>query len=322
MEADQDLTEQVPDRNSIDSAHARISAYIHRTPLSTSAQINEMAGCEVFFKCENLQKVGAFKMRGATNAVLQLSKDQLESGVGTHSSGNHAQALALAAKNVGATAHIVMPRNAPEVKKLAVAGYGAIISECEPTLAARESTMDEVIAQTGVAFIHPYDNYNIIAGQATAAKEIYEDQDIDIIMCPVGGGGLLAGTCLATQFYSPNTEIVAAEPSGANDAWQSLLKGHLIPSVDPQTIADGLLTSVGQRNWPIIKEYVKDILLVDDPEIISAMYLIWERMKLIIEPSSAVPVAALLANPRQFRGKRVAIILSGGNVDFSKLPQR
>jgi threonine dehydratase len=309
------LEEKVPTQLEIEDAATRIANFVHRTPIMTCKSIDEIAGCEIFFKCENLQKVGAFKMRGASNAVLQLTPGQKAKGVATHSSGNHAQALALSAKMAGCKAYIVMPSNAPAVKKAAVEGYGATIIECEPTLKARESNLARVVKETGATFIHPYDNYSIIAGQATAAKEVFEEiQNLDIIMCPVGGGGLLAGTCLSASHFSPETKIYAAEPTGANDAWQSLSSGTLVPSVNPQTIADGLLTSLGKRNWPIIQKHTSDILLADDLEISSAMQLIWERSKLIVEPSGAVPLAAVLANKKLFSGKKIAIILSGGNV--------
>jgi threonine dehydratase len=325
LETDKDLalTETLPDKQSIEQAAERLRGVTHVTPIVTCQALNELAGCELFFKCENFQKVGAFKMRGAANAVLQLSEGELLQGVATHSSGNHAQALSLAAKTAKSKAYIVMPSNAPAVKRRAVEGYGATVIECEPTLAARESNLEKVVEESGATFIHPYDNYDIISGQATAAKEAFEQVElVDIIMCPVGGGGLLAGTCLSRNHYSPETLVFAAEPTGANDAWQSMKGGGLVPSVNPQTIADGLLTSLGERNWPIIKNNVSDILLADDQEIAEAMYLIWERTKMIVEPSSAVPLAALLANKDLFEGKRVVIILSGGNVDLENLPPR
>jgi len=294
---------------------------VHRTPVLTCATLDLMAGASLFFKCENFQKVGAFKMRGAANAVFSLTDQEAARGVATHSSGNHAQALALAARLRGIPAHIVMPSTAPAVKRAAVAGYGAEIITCEPTLEARESTLADVVARTGAAFIHPYDNDRIIAGQGTAAMELLEDvPDLDLVMAPVGGGGLLSGTALATRAMAPGARIIAAEPSGADDAARSLKAGSIFPSVHPDTVADGLLTSLGQRNFPIITSHVEGIWTVADPAIIAAMKLTWERMKIIIEPSSAVCLAALLERPDQVAGLRVGIILSGGNVDLDKLP--
>lgn len=294
---------------------------MHRTPVLTCATLDLMAGASLFFKCENFQKVGAFKMRGAANAVFSLTDQEAARGVATHSSGNHAQALALAARLRGIPAHIVMPSTAPAVKRAAVAGYGAEIITCEPTLEARESTLADVVARTGAAFIHPYDNDRIIAGQGTAAMELLEDvPDLDLVMAPVGGGGLLSGTALATRAMAPGARIIAAEPSGADDAARSLKAGSIFPSVHPDTVADGLLTSLGQRNFSIITSHVEGIWTVADPAIIAAMKLTWERMKIIIEPSSAVCLAALLERPDQVAGLRVGIILSGGNVDLDKLP--
>ena len=305
----------------IQEAAARIAGRVHRTPVLTCATLDRMAGAQLFFKCENLQKVGAFKMRGATNAVFALSDAEAARGVATHSSGNHAQALALAARLRGVPAYVVMPRTAPAVKKAAVADYGAEIISCEPTLAAREATVNEVIARTGAALVHPYDNERIIAGQGTAALELLTDYpDLDIVMAPVGGGGLLSGTALATAHLAPRAVVIAAEPAGADDACRSLAAGHIIPSEHPDTVADGLLTSLGQRNFPIIQRHVSEIWTVDDPAIIAAMRLVWERMKIIIEPSSAVCLAAVLARPQQVAGRRIGIIISGGNVDLGKLP--
>jgi threonine dehydratase len=305
----------------IQAAAERIADKIHRTPVLTCATLDAQAGARLFFKCENFQKVGAFKMRGATNAVFSLSDAEARPGVATHSSGNHAQALALAARLRGVPAYVVMPRNAPAVKRAAVAGYGAEIIACEPTLAAREATLAEVVARTGAAFVHPYDNDRIIAGQGTAALELLTDQpNLDLVMAPVGGGGLLSGTALATAALAPQADVVAAEPAGADDAYRSLAAGQIIPSVAPQTVADGLLTSLGQRNFPIIQEHVREIWTVEDPQIIAAMRLVWERMKIIIEPSAAVCLAAVLARPKQVAGRRVGIVVSGGNVDLGKLP--
>jgi threonine dehydratase len=305
----------------IRQAAKRIAGRVHRTPVLTCAAIDDLAGASLFFKCENFQKVGAFKMRGATNAVLSLDEDEAARGVATHSSGNHAQALALAARLRGIPAFIVMPSNAPAVKRLAVEGYGAEIITCEPTLRAREETLKAVVERTGAIFVHPYDNEAIIAGQGTAAVELMEEvPDLDVVMAPVGGGGLLSGTALAVKALIPEARVIAAEPTGADDAARSLAAGHIIPSVEPDTVADGLLTSLGERNFPIIKKNVSAIWTVGDPEIIAAMRLIWERMKIVIEPSAAVCLAAILARPGEVVGLRIGIILSGGNVDLDRLP--
>ena len=315
------MSQTFPSLADIKAAHARIQPFIHRTPILSSTAINEIAGCEIFFKCENFQKVGAFKARGAANAVVKLTEEQKSKGVATHSSGNHAAALARAASVAGIPSYIVMPSNAPEIKKKAVKGYGGEIIECEPNLKARETTLEAVVAKTGATFIPPYDFMDVIEGQATCALELLEDQsNLDIIMAPVGGGGLLGGTALTTHYLSPNTEVIAGEPAGADDAFQSFQAGKIIPQSGPNTIADGLLTSLGVLNFELIQNYVSDILLATDPQIIEAMRLIYERMKIVIEPSCAVPLAALLANQDRFAGKKVGIILSGGNVDLGKLP--
>lgn len=301
--------------------HNRIKPYIHNTPVLSSSLINEIAGAQLYFKCENFQKMGAFKMRGALNAVLQLSDEQKKNGVATHSSGNFAQALTLSAKLLGIKAYIVMPENAPEVKKKAVKGYGGQVIECEATLEAREITLNKVVAETGATFLHPYNDYQVIEGQGTAAMELIEEHaDLDYIIAPVGGGGLLAGTALAAYHFSPKTKVIAGEPLGADDAWQSLEKGELIPQTNPQTMADGLLTSLGNKTFPIIRDYVEKIVRVEEDEIVSSMRLIWERMKLIVEPSSAVALAAILKEKEKYQGKKVGIILSGGNVDLGNLP--
>ncbi|UZR95435.1 pyridoxal-phosphate dependent enzyme [Chondrinema litorale] len=308
-----------PSLAEITEAHSRIQNYIHRTPILTSKSINEITGADIYFKCENLQKIGAFKIRGATNAVFQL-KDNIKA-VATHSSGNHAQAVAYAGKLRGLKAYIVMPENAPKVKVKAVKGYGAEVIFCEPNQKAREAALNKVVENTGAAFIHPYDNEKVICGQATASKELLEDAPrLDIVMTPVGGGGLLSGTSLTVNYLSKGTKVIAGEPAGADDAYRSFYSDQIFPSINPKTIADGLLTSLGQRNYSIIKEYVDSIICVDDQEIINAMQLIWERMKIVIEPSSAVPLAALIKNKADFDNKKVGIILSGGNVDLGKLP--
>ncbi|RUT80182.1 pyridoxal-phosphate dependent enzyme [Ancylomarina longa] len=299
----------------------RIQAFIHRTPVLSSQLINEMIGADIYFKCENFQKMGAFKMRGATNAILQLSEIEKGFGVATHSSGNFAQALALAAKLQGMKAYIVMPSNAPQVKKNAVKGYGGEIIECTPTLEARETTLTEVVNKTGAVFLHPYNDYHVIEGQATAAMELIEDHnDLEVIFAPVGGGGLLSGTALAAHYFSPDTKVIAGEPMGADDAWQSFQKGEIVLQTNPQTIADGLLTSLGDKTFPIIKDHVSDIIRVEEEEIIAAMRLIWERMKIVVEPSSAVALAALIKEKSKYKGKKIGIILSGGNVELTKLP--
>lgn len=310
-----------PTIDTIREAAARIRPYVHRTPVLSSQTINAMVGGSIYFKCENMQKVGAFKFRGATNAVFTLSEAEADRGVVTHSSGNHAAALSLAAKMRGITARIVMPRNAPEVKKRAVQIYGGRITLCEPTQASREQTAERIRQETGATLIHPNNDYRIIAGQATAALELLEDiPNLDIVMAPVGGGGLLSGTALAVKALSPHTHVIAGEPAGADDAYRSLKQGVLAPLVNPDTIADGLRTSLGSLNFPIILEHVNDIITVTDAEIISAMRKVWELLKIIIEPSSAVPVAVPLSKKLDIRGKRVGIILSGGNVDLDKLP--
>ncbi len=302
-------------------AEERIRPYAHRTPVFTSASINGMCGAELYVKCENLQKVGAFKFRGAANAVFSLTEEEAKAGVATHSSGNHAQALALAAKTRGIAAHIVMPDNSPRVKVDAVRGYGGIITFCEATLDARESTLEEIVAKTGAVFIHPYNDYRIIAGQATCCREFLEDAGpLDIIMAPVGGGGLVSGTALAARYLSPETAVFAAEPEGADDAYRSFQSGELVPANNPKTIADGLLTSLGSLTFPIIRDHVSDILTVSEENIIRAMRLIWERMKLVVEPSGAVPLGAVLQHRDRFRGKRTGLILSGGNVDLDSPP--
>jgi len=310
-----------PSAENILQAAARILPYVNRTPVLISSTLNRMTGAELFFKCENFQKVGAFKARGATNAVFSLDERETGKGVATHSSGNHAQALSWAASLRGMPAYIVMPENSSPVKISAVKDYGGIITFCKPTLAAREETLREVIAGTGAIEIHPYNNLRIIAGQATAAAELFEDvRDLDILLAPVGGGGLLSGTALSAHYFSPKTKVVAAEPEQANDAWQSFTQRKFIPSLHPDTIADGLRTSLGSLTFPVILEYVEEIVTVPEEAIVRAMRLIWERMKILIETSSAVPVAALMDGKVDGKGKKVGIIISGGNVDLDHLP--
>ena len=311
----------IPGFSDIIEASEVIGSFIHHTPVLTSHQIDKISGAHLFFKCENFQKVGAFKFRGATNAVIKLTEEQRRSGVVTHSSGNHAAALAHAAVSRGVKAYIVMPSTAPDIKKRAVAGYGAEITFCEPTLAAREAAAAEVIRLTGATMIHPYDNFNIIAGQGTAALEaLTEYTAADAIIAPVGGGGLLSGTAIATRHLVPSAKIYGAEPRLADDAARSLHTGAIQPALPPRTIADGLLTSLCERTFTIIQANVDDILTVTEEQIVDAMRLMWERMKIVVEPSSAVPLAAVLTNRSLFEGKRVAIIVSGGNADLSKLP--
>ena len=314
-------TPEAPDLQGIRAAAERIRPYAHRTPVLTCSSLDSMAAAELFFKCENLQKVGAFKFRGAANTVFSLSDQEASRGVATHSSGNHAQALALAARLRGIPAHIVMPENSPRVKVAAVRGYGARIVFCPPTQADREQTLERVVAQTGATFIHPYNNLGIIAGQGTCALELLEQvSDLDIVMAPVGGGGLLSGTALSCVYLRPEVRVIAAEPKGADDAFRSVRDGHIYPSENPQTVADGLRTSLGTLTFPIIRRYVERIVTVEEESIVAAMRHIWERMKILIEPSAAVPFAAILEGGIEARGKRIGIILSGGNLDLDTLP--
>ncbi len=310
-----------PNIDDIRQAAERISLCAQRTPVMTSSTVDRFCSAEVHFKCENFQTTGSFKLRGATNAVLLLSDEEAARGVATHSSGNHAAALAYAARKRLIPAHIVMPDNAPQAKKDAVARYGARITFCEPTLEAREETLAAIVKRTGAAVVHPYDDYRVIAGQATCALELCEDvPGLDAILAPVGGGGLLAGTALTVSSVSPDTKVIAAEPFKADDAARSFRAGRIIPSENPRTIADGLLTSLGSRNFPIIQDRVTDILTVTEEAIVSAMRLVWERMKIVIEPSAAVPLAALRTRRDQIPGEHIGVILSGGNVDLDRLP--
>ncbi|MDA0194724.1 MAG: threonine/serine dehydratase [Bacteroidetes bacterium] len=312
---------QKPTLSEIEKAHQRISRYTHVTPVLTSKTINEITGADVYFKCENFQRIGAFKMRGASNAILSLHPDERTNGVATHSSGNHAQAVALAAKLTGIRAYIVMPKGSSKVKKEAVQDYGAEIILCENTLASREETLKNVVKKTGARFIHPYDDYAVITGQATAAKELIENTpNLDTIIAPVGGGGLLSGTALSAHYLQPGIKVFGAEPKNVDDAFQSFKAGKIIPVGATPTIADGLKTSLGERNFDIISKMVTDIFTVSEQEIVDAMRLVWERVKIIIEPSSAVPLAVLINQKDFFSGKKVGIIISGGNVDLEKLP--
>jgi len=305
----------------IRDAARRISPYVHRTPVFASRAINEICGAEVFFKAENMQKVGAFKARGAVNAVFSLDEGLAACGVATHSSGNHAAALAYAAGCRRSKAYVVMPDNAPPVKKAAVAGYGAQITFCESTQQARETALAALVEKTGAVFIHPYNDYRVIAGQATAALELLEQVPaLDLVIAPVGGGGLLSGTALTVAAINPEIKVFGAEPAGADDAFRSLQAGRIIPVEKPDTIADGLRTSLGDLTFAVIKEHVAKIITVSDERIIKAMRLIWERMKIVVEPSAAVPLAALLNAEAKVKSLRVGLILSGGNVDLDNLP--
>lgn len=312
---------KLPSLADIRGAHSRIVPFVHRTPVLTSVQLNSIFGCELFFKCENFQKVGAFKFRGATNAVLSLSSDEKKRGVVTHSSGNHAAALALAARMNGVKARIVMPENAPVVKKNAVEGYGAEITFCQPTQQAREETTMSIIDKTGAILVHPYDNFNVICGQGTAALELLDEiSEPDIVIAPVGGGGLLSGTATCVRGISNHTIVIGAEPINASDACRSFRSGILEPSVNPKTIADGLLTSLSELTFSIIRNNVSDILTAREETIVECMMLIWERMKIVVEPSSATVLAVIKENHEIFRKKKVGLIISGGNVDLRKLP--
>jgi threonine dehydratase len=311
----------LPSLSEIQSAHLRLKPFIHKTPVMSSRQLNELFGCELIFKCENFQKVGAFKFRGATNAVLSLNAEEKNKGVVTHSSGNHAAALALAARMNGVKASIVMPENAPAVKKNAVAGYGAEITFCKPTLESREGTTREIIERTGAILIHPYDNFNVICGQGTAALELLQEvTDLEIVIAPIGGGGLMSGTSTYVKEINKNIQVIGAEPLNANDAYKSFISGKIVPSVNPLTVADGLLTSLCELTFQIIRNNVDRIFTAKEESIIDSMLLVWERMKIIIEPSSATVLAIIKENQDFFKGKKVGLIISGGNVDFRKLP--
>lgn len=305
----------------IDAAARRIAPFIHRTPVLVSHRLNEILGVDAYFKCENFQRIGAFKARGAHNAVFALEPDQAALGVATHSSGNHAAALSLAARNRGIPAHIVMPSNAPRIKLESVQRLGGNIRFCEPTIRAREAAVAEVIAECGAVLIHPYDNDEVIAGQGTAARELFEQvPELDMVMAPVGGGGLMSGTALAARAARREMRIVACEPEQADDAFRSWTSGRLQAGNPPDTIADGLRTTLGERAFLILGELLDDFLTVREANIVAAMRLVWEVMKVVIEPSAAVPVAALLEAGDRFRGQRVGVILSGGNVDLDRLP--
>ncbi len=312
---------QIPSFDDVLAAEARIRPHIHRTPVMTSRMLNEMTGADLFFKCENLQKAGAFKVRGASNAVFGLGDDQLARGVATHSSGNHALSLSYAAGRRGIPCTVVMPRTAPQAKKDAVRGYGGTIVECEPSTSSREAVFAEVQARTGADFVHPYNDPRVIAGQGTCAMElIAQAPGLDAVVAPIGGGGMISGTCLALSVLAPEIGVYAAEPLNADDAARSFRAGHIIADDAPETVADGLKVPLKDLTWHFVQSRVADVFTATEDEIVEAMKLIWKRMKIVVEPSSAVPLATLLANPGVFRGKRVGVILTGGNVDLDKLP--
>nr|WP_298793979.1 pyridoxal-phosphate dependent enzyme [uncultured Allomuricauda sp.] len=309
------------DKQQLIQCHERIKPFIHNTPVLTSRLIDEHINAQVFFKCENFQRMGAFKMRGATNAIMQLSEGQRKNGVVTHSSGNFAQALSLAARSLGVKAFIVMPDSAPQVKKEAVKGYGGIITECESTLEARENTTKEIEQRERATFIHPSNADDVILGQGTAGKELLEVQpDLNYIVTPVGGGGLIAGNALAASFFGNNCKTVGGEPFEVDDAYRSMQSGTIETNSSTNTIADGLKTQLGDRNFPIIQQHVDQIIRVTEQEIVASMKLIWERLKIVCEPSSAVALAAVLRDKKLFTGKKIGVIISGGNVDLEKLP--
>ncbi|MBP7346634.1 MAG: pyridoxal-phosphate dependent enzyme [Sediminibacterium sp.] len=306
-------------KEAIEKAHDKIKPYIHHTPVLTNSSINEMAEAELFFKCENFQKIGAFKIRGGMNAALSLSPEQIRKGLATHSSGNHAQAIAFAAKTLGTKAFIVMPENSPAVKVNAVKGYGAEVIFCAPNQAAREEALNKIVAETGAEFIHPYDDDRVITGQATCVKELIATVPaLEIVLTPVGGGGLLSGTALGAHYFKPTLKVYAGEPEGAADAILSFHSGKVEKAPFVNTIADGLLTTLSERTLSIIREYVTDIFLVTEDEIKAALRLVYERMKIVVEPSCVVPLAAVLKHKDLFKGKKIGIILTGGNVDLKK----
>lgn len=308
------------DKQTLIETRRRISPFIHNTPIFTSHLLDELAGAKLFFKCENFQKMGAFKMRGAVNAIMQLSKEQQERGVVTHSSGNFAQALSLAAKNLGVDAYIVMPNNAPKVKREAVIGYGGMVTDCDPTIRAREKAALQLVKEKGASFIHPSNNRDVILGNATAAMELLEKHPhLEVLVSPVGGGGLLAGTALAAHYFGSNCLTVGGEPLAVDDAYRSLQSGKIETNKSSHTIADGLRTHLGDINFPILQQHVDIIVRVEEEDIISSLKLLWERLKVVVEPSSAVAFAALLKNKSYFKNKKVGIILSGGNVDLTTL---
>lgn len=311
----------IPTFQDVADAHERIRPHIHRTPVLTSSWLNALTGAELFFKCENFQKAGAFKARGASNAVFGLTDAEAAKGVATHSSGNHGLSLAYAAGRRGIPCTVVMPRTAPQAKKDAVKGYGGRVVECEPSTSSREAVFAEVLDETGAEFVHPYNDPRVIAGQGTCSRELNEDVGgLDAVVAPIGGGGMISGTCLTLSTLNPGVKIYAAEPKQADDAARSFRAGHIIADDAPETVADGLKVPLKELTWHFVKAHVTDILTAEEDEIVEAMKLIWKRMKIVMEPSSAVPLAAILKNPEVFRGKRVGVIVTGGNVDLDKLP--
>ncbi|MBB3711957.1 threonine dehydratase [Limimaricola variabilis] len=315
----------IPTFDDVIAAHERIRPHVHRTPVLTSSYLNDLSGCELFFKCENFQKAGAFKVRGASNAVFGLSDAQAARGVATHSSGNHALSLSYAAGRRGIPCHVVMPRTAPQAKKDAVRGYGGIITECEPSTSSREEYFARVQQETGADFVHPYNDPRVIAGQGTCACELMEQMQergggLDCVVAPIGGGGMISGTCLTLSRIAPEVKIYAAEPEQADDAARSFRAGHIIADDAPETVADGLKVPLKDLTWHFVSRHVTDILTASEQEIVDAMELIWKRMKIVMEPSSAVPLATILKNPDVFAGKRVGVVITGGNVDLGKLP--
>jgi len=312
---------QIPDFSDVVAAEARIQPYIHRTPVLTSNFINGLAGAELFFKCENFQKAGAFKARGASNAVFGLSDEQARKGVATHSSGNHGTCLSYAAGRRGIPCTVVMPCTAPQAKKDAVKGYGGRVVECEPSTSSREAVFSEIVAETGAEFVHPYNDPRVIAGQGTCSKELVDQvKNLDAVVAPIGGGGMVSGTCLTLSNLAPGVKIYAAEPEQADDAYRSFKAGHIIADDAPNTVADGLKVPLKELTWHFVRNHVTDILTASETEIIEAMKLIWKRIKIVMEPSSAVPLAIILKNPDLFAGRRVGVIVTGGNVDLEKLP--
>ncbi|MBK6467903.1 MAG: pyridoxal-phosphate dependent enzyme [Rhodobacter sp.] len=311
----------VPTFDDVLAAHARVAPYIHRTPVLTSSFLNELTGAELFFKCENFQKAGAFKVRGACNAVFGLTDEMAAKGVATHSSGNHALSLSYAAGRRGIPCHVVMPRTAPQAKKDAVLGYGGQITECEPSTSSREAVFAEVQARTGAEFVHPYNDPRVIAGQGTCSRELLEQVDgLDAVIAPIGGGGMISGTCLTLSTLAPGVEVFAAEPLNADDAARSFRAGKIIADDAPETVADGLKVPLKDLTWHFVKAHVTDVLTATEDQIVEAMKLIWKRMKIVMEPSSAVPLASILANRDRFKGRRVGVIVTGGNVDLDRLP--
>lgn len=311
----------IPTIDDMRAARLRVAPYVHRTPVLTSSFLNDLTGAELYFKCENFQKAGAFKVRGASNAVFGLSEEMAKRGVATHSSGNHALSLSYAAGRRGIPCHVVMPRTAPQAKKDAVRGYGGQITECEPSTSSREEVFARVQAETGAEFVHPYNDARVIAGQGTCSAELVEQvQGLDAVIAPIGGGGMVSGTCLTLSALAPAIKIYAAEPEMADDAARSLRAGHIIADDAPETVADGLKVPLKELTWHFVQAHVSDILTAGEDEIVDAMKLIWKRMKIVMEPSSAVPLATILKNRELFEGKRVGVIITGGNVDLDALP--